>query len=79
LHEKLKEVELEMEESSCEPEQGEIMGESEDYTQAKEWGLSEDLTDYWDSSKQHVEMFIDDEVLTEDEDLKTKTSSEAKG
>ena len=79
MHEKLKEVELEMEESSCEPEQGEIMGESEDYTQAKEWGLSEDLTDYWDSSKQHVEMFIDDEVLTEDEDLKTKTSSEAKG
>ena len=41
--EKLKEVGLEMEESICEPKQGEILGESED------------------------------------EDLKTETSSEAKG
>ena len=43
LMEKLKEVELGMEDSICEPEQGEILGESED------------------------------------EDLKTETSSEAKG
>jgi len=30
LKEKLKEVELEMEESICEPKQGEFLGESED-------------------------------------------------
>ena len=46
---KLKEVELEMEESICEPEQGEILGESEGYTEAKERRSSEDLMDYWDS------------------------------
>ena len=79
LREKLKEVELEMEESICEPEQGEIMGESEDYTEDKEWRTSEDLMDYWDSSKQHEEMLTEDEVLTEDEDLRTETSSEVKG
>ena len=43
LKEKIKQVELEMEESICEPEQGAFLGESED------------------------------------EDLKTETSSEAKG
>jgi len=69
---KLKEVKLEMEESICELEQGEILGESEDYTKDKEWRSSEDLMGYWDSSKQHEEM------LTKDEDLKTKTSSETK-
>ena len=73
LIEKLKEVELEMEESICEPEQGEILGERDDYTEDKEWRSSEDLMDYWDSSKQHEDM------LTEDEDFKTKTSSKAKG
>lgn len=72
LKEKLKEVELEMEESICELEQGEILGESEGYIEAKEWGSSEDLMDYWDSSKQHEKMLI------EDEDLKTETLSETK-
>jgi len=38
-----------MEESICEPEQGEILGESEGYTEAKERRSSEDLMDYWDS------------------------------
>ena len=51
LMEKLKEVKLEMEESICEPEQGEILGETEDYTKDKEWRSSEDLMDCWDSSK----------------------------
>lgn len=72
LREKLKEVELEMEDSICELELGEILGECEDYTEDKEWRPSEDLMEYWDNSKQHEEM------LTKDEDLKTKNSSEAK-
>ena len=59
--EKLKEVELEMEESICEPEQGQILRESEDYTEAKRWRSSEDLMGYWDSSKQHEEMLTKDE------------------
>lgn len=63
LREKLKEVELEMEESICELEQGEILGEGEDYTEAKKWISSEDLMDYWDSSKQHEEMLTEDEEL----------------
>ena len=52
-----------MKESICEPEQGEILGESEDYTKAKKWRSSEDLMDYWDSSKQHEEMLTQDEEL----------------
>ena len=51
LRENLKEVELEMEKYICEIEQGEILGEIEGYTEGKEWRLSEDLMDYWDSSK----------------------------
>lgn len=39
------------------------MGESEDYTKAKEWRSSEDLMDYWDSSEQHEEMLTKDEEL----------------
>jgi len=39
------------------------MGESEDYTEAKKWRSSEDLMDYWNSSKQHEEMLTEDEAL----------------
>lgn len=77
--EKLMEDELEMEESIFEPEQGEILQESEDYTGDKEWRSSEDLVYYWDSPKKYEEMLTEGEFLSEDEDLKTKTSSEAKG
>ena len=56
LRESLKEVELEMEECICEPKQGEILGESEDYTKDKEWRSSEDLMDYWHSLEQFEDM-----------------------
>lgn len=65
--EKLKEVELVMEVSICEPEEGEILGEGEFCTEEtnEEWRSSEGLMDYCDSSRQPEEMLTRDEVEPE--------------
>lgn len=48
---KLREAELEMEVSICEPEQGEILGEDGERR----------LVNYWDSSEQHSEVLPKEE------------------
>ena len=49
--EELREVELEIEVSVCEPEQGEVLGEDEEWRSVN----------YWDSSEQHTEMLPKEE------------------
>ena len=49
----LRTVELDMEVSICEPEHGEILGDVE--------RLAEDLMNYWDSSRLHEDMMIEEE------------------